>query len=151
MIDVSAIRKDTRWHFLGREVVVTEVTAQFVIFHPLNRPPEVVVLEKFAAGAKDPATAEYADLLDELTGGGTSGLTVTNALIYLLERLGPPAPLNVVPPAPAPEKPDPVALPAEPDTEVEDYAVTEPTDECAVEVEVKPRRLAGTRNPNRWV
>ncbi|KQO78129.1 hypothetical protein ASF36_13930 [Methylobacterium sp. Leaf90] len=127
-IEKSAVREGTRWSYLGREVEVAAVAASFVVFHPVNRPPEVAHIDKFASGASDPAMAEYEHLLALFGSWGEGMLPVepeelSQAISYLLTRLGPPAPLNPVPRAPAP-KPAPVVV--EPDEPLEDYAVAIP-------------------------
>lgn len=131
-ISESAVREGTRWSYLGREVEVAAVAASYVVFHPMNCPAEVEHIGKFAAGASDPATSEHEHLLAVFGSWGEGMLPVepeklARAISYLLTRLGPPAPLNPVPRAPAP-KPAPVVVepPVEPAEPLEDYAIAFP-------------------------
>ncbi|MCV6005574.1 hypothetical protein OFO99_39660, partial [Escherichia coli] len=72
------------------------MAAPYVVFHPLNRPAEVEQIGKFAAGACDPGLAEHEHLLDVFGSWGEGMLPVgpeklSQAISYILTRLGPPA------------------------------------------------------------
>ncbi len=161
MIDVNAVREGTRWTLDYRQVAVLTVSSDWVVFCEDHCPASVLPLDQFAAGARDPARADYEDILRELekcartpSGQQVPGVQeclLRDAVTHLLKRLGPPVPLNVVPPAPA--KPEPVTLPAEPDPEPEAYAASALADDCVAEPETKPKRrhreiVDGT---GRWV
>lgn len=151
-VDKSAVRKGTRWSFMAKEVEVLEVTDGFVVYCGPHLAAEVASTKKFTACARDPATAEHDQLLEFFGswGPGTpvpSGERVHQAISYLLARLGPPAPLNVLPPPPA--DPAPVIVEAPRDEPVEgpcDYAVAMPAMEPLPEDEprfAKKRRFTG--------
>lgn len=163
MIDVNAVREGTRWTLNYRQVAVLSVSSGWVVFCEDHCPASVLPLDQFAAGARDPARADYDDVLRELekcartpSGQQVPGVQeclLRDAVIHLLKRLGPPAPLNVAPPVPAPAKPEPVVMPAEPDPKPE-VCTAAPVDECVVEAEPKLNRFKqprGDRSTNRWV
>lgn len=161
MIDVNAVREGTRWTYLRREIEVDEVSPRFVVFREPNGLAEVAPLPKFLAGAKDPVTGDYEDVLRELEKcartpshqqvPGVQECLLRDAVIHILKRLGPPAPLNVAPPAPMPAKPEPVALPAEPDPEPE-CLLAAPDEVLAPAVFVEsPYAASKRRKAGSWV
>jgi hypothetical protein len=122
-IEKNAIREGSRWMLHGSVVEVLEVTSRSVIYSPENAFTKVETLEAFATHASDPATAEHDHLL-RVFGSWHEGMAAPKpqdlhqAISYLLTRLGPPAPANIVPAAPTP-KPASVAI-AMPAVEVEE-------------------------------
>ncbi|GJE29799.1 hypothetical protein [Methylobacterium organophilum] len=132
-IDKAALRKGTLWVYpcrtsnLRREVKVLEVSENFVIFcksDDLAEMAEAVAPWKFLADAHDLATYDFESLVEDIERhSNTPGRNVNtdndlrimvcllrDAVVHLMGRLGPPAPLNLVP-APAAM---PVVVSAEP-------------------------------------
>ncbi|MGA4550580.1 hypothetical protein [Methylorubrum aminovorans] len=155
-IEKNAVRKGTRWTYLRREVEVLEVSAEFVVFCELHSLAEVAPLPKFLAGAHDPSAFEHDHLLD-VFGSWMPGMQpvepekLSQAISYILTRLGPPAPTNLTPAAPAPEPAPVVVEPlvevppptVEPEERLEDYAVVLPS----VPEDVAPCRPASFDKP----
>lgn len=103
-IDMGAVREGTRWHFLGRKVVVEGVSCGQVVFRFAPGPGvptgvRVASCERFAAGATPAGSGEWGELLGELRmialqPADERALAVTtclmrDAMIHVLERLGP--------------------------------------------------------------